>query len=150
VVGTAALRAPRAGTILAFDFGTRRIGVAVGESAIGLAHPLATIASEENERRFAAIRSLIDEWHPALLVVGLPLHADGTAHALTARARRFAKQLEGRFGLAAELVDERYTSLAATEALSGAGVKTRAHQGVRDQVAAQLILQSYFDRRETH
>jgi len=144
---TAARRASRAGTILAFDFGTRRIGVAVGESAIGLAHPLATIASEQNEHRFAAIERLIDEWHPARLIVGLPLHADGTEHALTARARRFANQLEGRFGLAAELVDERFTTHAATEALSDAGVKTRAHKGVRDQVAAQLILQAYFDQQ---
>ena len=134
MVGTAAPRASRAGTILAFDFGTRRIGVAVGESAI--------------EPRFAAIESLIDEWHPALLIVGLPLHADGTAHALTARARRFAKQLEGRFGLTAELVDERFTTHAATAALSDAGVKARSHKGVRDQVAAQLILQTYFDQRE--
>jgi putative Holliday junction resolvase len=144
---TAARRASRAGTILAFDFGTRRIGVAVGESAIGLAHPLATIASEQNEHRFAAIERLIDEWHPARLIVGLPLHADGTEHALTARARRFANQLEGRFGLAAELVDERFTTHAATEALSDAGVKTRAHKDVRDQVAAQLILQAYFDQQ---
>jgi putative holliday junction resolvase len=144
---TAARRVSRAGTILAFDFGTRRIGVAVGESAIGLAHPLATIASEQNEHRFAAIERLIDEWHPALLIVGLPLHADGTEHALTARARRFANQLEGRFGLAAELVDERFTTHAATEALSDAGVKTRAHKDVRDQVAAQLILQAYFDQQ---
>jgi len=146
VVETAASSAQARGTILAFDFGTRRIGVAVGESAIGLAHPLATIADEQNDRRFSAIASLIDEWHPALLIVGLPLHADGTAHALTARARRFAKQLEGRFGLVAALVDERYTTHAATEALSGAGVKTRAHKDVRDQVAAQLILQAYFDQ----
>jgi putative Holliday junction resolvase len=147
-VGTAASSASRAGTILAFDFGTRRIGVAVGETSIGLAHPLATIASEQNEPRFAAIGSLIDEWHPALLIVGLPLHADGTEHALTARARRFAKQLEGRFGLAAELVDERFTTHAAIASLSDAGVKARAHKDVRDQVAAQLILQTFFDQRD--
>jgi putative Holliday junction resolvase len=148
VAGTAALRASRAGTILAFDFGTRRIGVAVGETAIGLAHPLVTIAAEQNEHRFAAIESLISEWRPSMLVVGLPLHADGTEHALTARARRFAKQLEGRFGLTAELIDERFTTHAATAALSDAGVKARSHKGVRDQVAAQLILQTYFDRRD--
>jgi putative Holliday junction resolvase len=146
VVGTAISSASRAGTILAFDFGTRRIGVAVGERAIGLAHPLATIASERNEHRFAAIQSLIEEWHPALLIVGLPAHADGTEHALTARARRFAKQLEGRFGLTAELVDERFTTHAAGAALSEAGVKARLHKGVRDQVAAQLILQTYFEQ----
>jgi putative Holliday junction resolvase len=150
VVGTAASSAPARGTILAFDFGTRRIGVAVGETAIGLAHPLTTIATEQNERRFEAIALLIGEWHPSLLVVGLPVHADGTAHALTSRARRFAKQLEGRFGILAELVDERFTTHAASQALSDAGVRTRAHKGVRDQVAAQLILQSYFDQRQTN
>ena len=148
MVGTAASSAPARGTILAFDFGTRRIGVAVGESAIGLAHPLATIASDQIEHRFAAIQSLIDEWRPALLIVGLPLHADGTAHALTARARRFANQLEGRFGVTAELVDERFTTHAANGMLSDAGVKARSHKGVRDQVAAQLILQTYFDQRD--
>jgi putative Holliday junction resolvase len=148
VIGTAASSAARAGTILAFDFGTRRIGVAVGERAIGLAHPLATIATEQNEQRFAAIEALIAEWHPTLLVVGLPLHADGTAHALTARARRFAKQLEGRFGLTAELVDERFTTHAAAWALLDAGVKASSHKGVRDQVAAQLILQTYLDHRD--
>ncbi len=150
MVESAASHAPARGTILAFDFGTQRIGVAVGETEIGLAHPLVTIAGEENVRRFAAIESLIDEWHPALLIVGLPLHADGTEHALTARARRFAKQLEGRFGLAAELVDERFTTHAAAGALSEAGVKSRSHKPVRDQVAAQLILQAYFDQREAH
>ena len=148
MAGTATLRATRAGTILAFDFGTKRIGVAVGESAIGLAHPLTTIASEKSAQRFAAIGSLIEEWHPALLVVGLPLHADGTAHGLTASARRFARQLEGRFGVAAEFVDERFTTHAATEALSDAGVKARGHRQVRDSVAAQLILQAYFDHRD--
>ncbi len=147
MAGTAASSASRAGTILAFDFGTRRIGVAVGESEIGLAHPLVTIEGEANDRRFAAIASLIDEWHPALLIVGLPLHADGTEHALTLRARRFAKQLEGRFGLSAKLVDERFTTHAATDALTEAGVKSRSHKPVRDQVAAQLILQAYFDQR---
>ena len=147
MAGTAASSASFAGTILAFDFGTRRIGVAVGESEIGLAHPLVTIEGEANDRRFAAIASLIDEWHPALLIVGLPLHADGTEHALTLRARRFAKQLEGRFGLAATLVDERFTTHAATDALTEAGVKSRSHKPLRDQVAAQLILQAYFDQR---
>ncbi|MDQ6917173.1 MAG: Holliday junction resolvase RuvX [Pseudomonadota bacterium] len=144
---TATSSASRAGTILAFDFGTRRIGVAVGESEIGLAHPLVTIEGEASDRRFAAIAALIDEWHPALLIVGLPLHADGTEHAFTVRARRFAKQLEGRFGLAAKLVDERFTTHAATDALTEAGVKSRSHKPVRDQVAAQFILQAYFDQR---
>ena len=92
--------AVQAGTILAFDFGTRRIGVAVGEAATGMAHPLTTIASERKADRYGAIGKLIDEWHPALLLIGLPTHADGSEHAMTASARRFARSLEGRFGIA--------------------------------------------------
>src|SRR6185369_13503304 len=90
---------PAQGTMIAFDFGERRIGVAVGESQLGLAHPLATITSERSQTRFDSIAALIAEWRPVTLVVGLPLHMDGTEHELTARARRFARQLEGRFQL---------------------------------------------------
>ena len=145
MVATAFPSARPAGTILAFDFGTRRIGVAVGESATGLAHPLATIAAERKDDRFAAIAKLIDEWRPALVLIGLPTHADGKAHELTASARRFARQLEGRFGVTVALADERFTTHAATEALADAGVTARHQRGVRDQVAAQLILQAYLD-----
>ena len=141
--------APCAGTILAFDFGTRRIGVAVGEATTGLAHPLATIEAERSDQRFAAIAALVDEWRPKLMLVGLPTHADSTEHELTARARRFARRLAGRFGVAVELADERFTTLAATEALSAAGVTAREQRSVRDRVAAQLILQAYLDQRRT-
>ena len=137
--------APERGTILAFDFGTRRIGVAVGEHATRIAHPLATIESEKNAERFAAIAALVDEWRPALLLVGLPTHADRAEHELTARARRFARQLEGRFGVAVALVDERYSTRAAADALSAAGVKSLKQRPLRDRVAAQIILQAYLD-----
>jgi putative Holliday junction resolvase len=136
-----------AGTVLAFDFGTQRIGVAVGETSIGVAHPLATVAARAGRERFEAIRALIEEWRPALLVVGLPTHADGTAHAMTARALRFAQQLESRFGLPVTCCDERFTTHDASLALRGAGVRGRAKKAVRDQVAAQLILQAYLDQR---
>ena len=144
---TARPSASPAGTILAFDFGTRRIGVAVGEPKTGLAHPLTTIAEERKDARFAAIGKLIDEWHPALLLIGVPTHADGSEHALTASARRFARQLESRYGVAVALADERYTTRSAGEALASAGVRAHAQRGVRDQVAAQLILQAYLDER---
>lgn len=139
--------ASRAGTILAFDFGTRRIGVAVGETGVGLAHPLATIAADDDGARLAAIAVLIGEWHPALLVVGLPTHADGTPHRMTARAREFARRLESRFHLVVELVDERFTTEVASASLFEAGVAKRAHKPVRDQVAAQIVLQAYLDQR---
>jgi putative Holliday junction resolvase len=145
----ATLRRPaeRAGTILAFDFGTRRIGVAVGETTLGLAHPLATIAANSDDERLAAIASLVREWQPALLVVGLPTHADGTPHAMTARAQEFARCLEARFRLTVDLVDERYSTEAATAALADAGVGARGHKPLRDQVAAQIILQAYLEQR---
>jgi putative holliday junction resolvase len=135
------------GEILAFDFGEKRIGVAVGNLGLGLAHPLATVSDENTEGRFNSISKLIEEWQPVLLVVGLPTHADGTEHELTRLSRRFARRLEGRFGIKTVLVDERYSSMSASTALREAGVKGRKQKPVLDQVAAQLILQSYFDRQ---
>jgi putative holliday junction resolvase len=149
VATTARPSASTAGTILAFDFGTRRIGVAVGELSTGLAHPLATIAEERRDARFAAIGKLINEWRPALLVIGVPTYADGSEHALTASARRFARQLAGRYSVAVALADERYTTRSAGEALTAAGVRAHDQRRVRDQVAAQLILQNYLDQHRS-
>jgi putative Holliday junction resolvase len=134
------------GVILAFDFGTRRIGVAVGEMMLGSARPLATIAATANDLRFAAIAKLIAEWRPVRLLVGLPLGLDGQEHETTARCRRFARQLEGRYGLPVELVDERLTSTAADEALRSEGHDWRARRQAVDAAAAALILQDYFNR----
>jgi putative Holliday junction resolvase len=141
--------APPAGTVLAFDFGTQRIGVAVGESRLGLAHPLTTIANAATGQRLGAIEALIAEWKPALLVVGLPTHADGGPHAMTARARRFAHELEDRFALPVKLCDERFTTRSAAGALREAGARGAARKSARDRVAAQLILQAYFDQRQS-
>lgn len=132
------------GTVLAFDFGTKRIGVAVGESLIGLAHPLADIRGEEAAPRFAAIAMVIEEWKPQRLVVGLPLAVDGTPHDLTRRAQRFARQLEGRFGLPVSFVDERYTSVDAEASLRAAGAHAALREKRVDSAAAQLILQQFF------
>ncbi|SMF40371.1 Holliday junction resolvase RuvX [Pseudogulbenkiania subflava] len=134
------------GTTLAFDFGERRIGVAMGETLLGIAHPLITIDTEITDQRFAAIGKLIDEWRPAQLVVGLPVHADGTEHDLTRLARRFANRLKGRFGLPVWLVDERHTSLIAESLLNEAGVRGRKQKPALDQVAAQAILQTWFEQ----
>ena len=92
-------------TVLAFDFGLRRIGVAVGESLLGSARALTTIDAEDNDTRFAAISRLVAEWQPQQLVVGLALALDGTEHEMTQRCRRFAHQLEGRFRFNVALVD---------------------------------------------
>ena len=120
-------------TVLAFDFGLKRIGVAVGEPELGTAHPLPAVAV------FSQIEKLVDEWKPASLVVGLPTSVQGVAHAMTKQAEDFARRLEKRFKLPVARVDERYTSVEAESRLKG--VKKKAI----DSVAAQLILEQYFD-----
>ena len=133
------------GTVLAFDFGAKRIGVAVGDLTIGIAHPLTTINAADNRSRFAAIAALIAEWRPAELVVGVPAHADGSEHEVGRLARRFAQRLEGRFGLATRLVDERLTSQAAETKLREQGIRGKKLKATLDTVAAQEILQTYFE-----
>ncbi|MFA6311321.1 MAG: Holliday junction resolvase RuvX [Sterolibacterium sp.] len=137
------------GLVLAFDFGLKRIGVAIGESLLGQARALTAIAAEASDARFAAIAELIAEWQPARLVVGLPQSMDGGEHAMSARCRRFAHQLEGRFGLPVSLVDERLSSAEAERRLADAGLDWRARKQQVDAAAAQIILQDYFDAQNT-
>ena len=134
-----------AGTLLAFDFGMKRIGVAVGNTISSSTQPLVTLHGEQNEQRFAAIAKLIEEWQPAALVVGLPCNDDGSPHEMTRLCRRFATRLKGRFNLPTILVDERYTSASASSHLNEIGVRGIRQKPVLDQVAAQHILQAYFD-----
>jgi putative Holliday junction resolvase len=141
---------PERGSVLAFDFGLKRIGVAVGDWENRLAHPLETIQGDGNDARFGRIAWLIEEWRPTHLVSGLPLSMDGTEHDISRRARRFANQLNGRFGLPVTLVDERLTSFDADLRLREAGVNwearnSSARKGLNDAVAAQQILQDFFD-----
>lgn len=137
------------GTVLAFDLGLKRTGVASGELSIGIAHPLTVIQADSTDARLAAIAALIAEWRPALLVVGLPTHADGGEHEMTRVARNFARKLELRFALPVFLVDERHTSAAAESALHERGIHGRKNKALSDAVAAQLILQGFFDARLT-
>lgn len=127
-------------TVMSFDFGLKRIGVAVGNLLIKQAQPLAIIDAATNAAKFTAIGTLIDEWQPSSIVVGLPLHPDGAEHEMTLRCRRFANQITGRFGVATVLIDERYTS-AVLSASRGEHV---------DSQAAALILQQFFDTHESH
>jgi putative Holliday junction resolvase len=121
--------------VLAFDYGTRRIGVAIGNTVTRRARPLSVIDADDNAARWHAIAQLIGEWSPALLVVGVPRHPDGAPHELTARCERFARQLAGRYGLPVASVDERYSS---------AVVREREDL---DAQAAAVILQQWFDER---
>ncbi|MCK6410249.1 Holliday junction resolvase RuvX [Thauera sp.] len=139
---------PARGTLLAFDFGLARIGIATGELETGQASALATLHDESNDARFKAIAGLIAEWRPIALVVGIPTHLDGSAHALTARCRRFANQLHGRFGLPVLAADERLSSVAADAELAAAGhTDWRERKAVLDAEAARIILQTFLDTR---
>ena len=131
------------GAVLGFDFGTRKVGVALGNTLTRTAHALLTIHEEARDRRFAAIASLLQQWQPTALVVGLPVHADGTPHDTTARASRFARQLHGRFHLPVATVDERYTTQLAGHDDGPSGRSARAD---RDARAAQIILQAWLDQ----
>lgn len=130
-------------TILAFDFGLARTGVAIGNTVTGGGRPLETIETERNDARFGRIGELVDEWHPDILVVGLPVDADGADTGLTRRVRRFGNQLGGRFGLPVEFVDERHTSAIAEGALK-AGREGKARV---DAAAAAVFLQAWLDQR---
>ncbi|HEX4942765.1 MAG TPA: Holliday junction resolvase RuvX [Usitatibacteraceae bacterium] len=142
--GKSHLPAPLSGTLLGFDFGEKRLGVAVGETQTRLAHPVAAIAEEATEARFAAIGRLVAEWHPAGFVVGLPRHADGSEHAVARLANKFARRLSARFGLPVAFVDETLTSAEAAMLLREAGGRAKG-KGDLDAQAAALILQSYLD-----
>jgi putative holliday junction resolvase len=121
--------------VFGFDFGIKRIGVAMGNTLTGQAQPLAVIAAIDNATRLEKIGALVAQWQPARLVVGEPRHPDGTEHDMTLRCRRFANQLHGRFNLPVELVDERYSS---------AVIPARRGE-IIDAQAASIILQQYFD-----
>lgn len=132
-------------TALCFDFGEQRIGVAVGEHLLASANPLTTIDNESNEVRFTIISRLVQEWQPKLLLVGLPLSLEGEESHVSQLCKKFARRLNGRFNIPVLLIDERYSSVEASSMLNQSGIKGRAQKVMLDQVAAQTILQSYFD-----
>lgn len=140
---------PTRGTVLAFDFGLQRVGVAVGEIEVGTAHPLPAVAARTQPGRFTALEGLVKEWRPVRFVVGRPLAEDGEPHEMTRRAERFARQLHGRFGLPVDLVDERYSSVEVESRMRATYGARKAVDLARgkalDSQAAQLILEQYFD-----
>jgi putative Holliday junction resolvase len=131
----------REATLLAFDYGEKRIGVAIGNALTGHARALAVVPNRNREFRFEAVGKLIGEWKPDALVVGLPCHPDGTPHEMTQLAKRFGNQLNGRFNLPVAWVDERYSSVAADLDMRERG----AGSDMRDAEAARIILQQYLD-----
>jgi putative holliday junction resolvase len=141
---SAALR----GTVLGIDYGERRIGVAVGELSLRIAHPVSTLHAASDRERLEQLAPLMQEWQPVLVIVGLPVHMDdgeqSREHPLAARCRAFARKLSRRFSVEVRMVDERLTSYAADQELAAARVPAHQRRHVLDQVAAQTILETFF------
>ena len=131
------------GTLLGFDFGPRKIGVAVGQEVTATAAPLTTLRCRNDKPDWPRIEALIKEWHPCAAVVGLPFNMDDTETEIAPLARRFARQIQGRFGLPVHLVDERLTTIEARRLL-GAKATTRE---VVDAMAAKLLLETWLSEQ---
>jgi len=129
--------------VMAFDWGLKNIGVAVGTRALGTSQPCAVIKAKDGSPNWAEVEALIGTWNPALLVVGDPLNMDGSDAEITPRARRFARQLEGRFGLKVVMVDERLSSHAAKSEQAALGHDGDYRKRPIDAEAANLILQTW-------
>lgn len=132
------------GTLIGFDFGERRIGVAVGETSTRIASPLGAIDERATEPRFRAIEKIVSEWRPSGFVVGRPRHADGSAHEVARLAEKFGRRLEARYSLPVAYVDETLSSATAESALAATRTRPRRAADV-DAMAAAIILQSFLD-----
>ncbi len=133
--------------LLGFDYGEKTIGVAVGNTNTGQAHPLTTIRVIRGKPDWDAVVRLIEEWAPVALVVGLPLNMDSSDNPVTPKARKFGNRLNGRYNLPVHMVDERLTTRAARTELYNAGVVEKRHKPVLDKLAAQSILQTYLSEQ---
>lgn len=138
-------------TVLGFDYGSTKMGIAVGQNITGTTTPLVTVRVSDADPDWHTISELIRSWAPDDLVVGMPLNMDGTEHALTDAARRFQRQLQERYHLPVHLVDERLTSIEANHILASRGKRrkrpyTKETKEELDQIAAQLIIQTWFNQ----
>ncbi len=138
-------------TLLGFDYGTRRIGVAVGQDLTATATALVTLTAQDGRPDWSRISTLIETWQPQALVVGLPYNMDGSDQAMTVAARRFGNQLRGRYNLPVHLHDERLSSVDAGRHIEASTLSRRKKQerGRVDRIAAQLILQSWLEAQQT-
>ncbi|MBO2627902.1 Holliday junction resolvase RuvX [Shewanella algae] len=134
-------------TVLGFDFGTKSIGIAIGQQLTGSASPLTSIKAVDGIPDWQQIAALIEEWQPDLVVVGLPLNMDGTEQEMTQRARKFANRIAGRFGVKVATQDERLTTADAKARLFELGGFKALTKGQTDAVSAVLIIESYFENQ---
>ena len=144
-------QAPKTRTLLGFDYGLKRIGVAVGQELTGTGTALVTIRATDGKPDWDAISRLIEQWNPDELVVGLPLNMDGTFHDLSYKAQRFGNQLHGRYNLRAHFMDERLSSLEAEHQLKNLQQKKsrKIQKTDIDKIAAKVILESWLDQQKT-
>jgi len=133
-------------TLLSFDFGTKSIGVAIGQKLTGTARPLPALKAQDGTPDWSKIEALLKEWQPDRVVVGLPLNMDGSEQPLTARARKFANRLHGRFGVPVDLHDERLSTVEARADLFSRGGFRALNKGSVDSLSAAVILESWFER----
>jgi putative Holliday junction resolvase len=134
--------------VMAFDFGLVRIGVAVGQSITKTASPLETVRTKKGAIQWEVIKKLLVIWEPSLLLIGLPLNMDASPQHLTKKAKTFANQLYGRFGIKIEMMDERLSSVAARSILFESGGYKKLKKTAIDSIAAVLILESWFEQLE--
>ncbi|MGO1247876.1 MAG: Holliday junction resolvase RuvX [Oceanisphaera sp.] len=132
-------------TLLGFDYGTKSIGVAIGQEITASARPLLALKANDGIPNWDQIAALLNEWQPNLLVIGLPLNMDGTEQEISRRARKFANRLHGRFGIEVALQDERLTTTDARARLFEAGGYKALGKDTIDAVSAQLILESWME-----
>lgn len=132
-------------TLIAFDFGTKSIGCAVGQSITGTAQALPAFKAKDGIPNWDSIEKCLKEWKPDLIVVGLPLNMDGTEQPLTLRAKKFSQRLSGRFGIPVELQDERLTTVDAKAEIFSRGGFRALNKGKVDGISACLILESWFE-----
>ena len=136
----------REGNIIGFDFGQKRIGVAIGNNISKSAQALITIESTSSNQKFEVIQKIMDEWQPVSIVVGVPFNVDGSEHKVTNLCKKFAKQLEQKYALPIHLIDERYTSIEASYEIHDKKIDLKKKKLLIDQIAAKIILQSYLDQ----
>ncbi len=136
----------REGNIIGFDFGQKRIGVAIGNNISKSAQALITIESTSSNQKFEVIQKIMDEWQPVSIVVGVPFNVDGSEHKVTNLCKKFAKQLEQKYALPIYLIDERYTSIEASYEIQDKKIDLKKRKLLIDQIAAKIILQSYLDQ----
>ncbi len=135
-------------TVLAFDYGTKTIGVAVGESLLGTARPLPALKARDGIPNWDSIQAIIDEWHPQQLVVGLPLNMDGSKSPMCQRAEKFARRLHGRFAIEAVTMDERLSSFEAKGEIIKSGNSRDFKKENIDSISARIILESWFSLQQ--